>query len=164
RLPARVESRVTSLVATEVEGLVVEYHALEGREVQRGETLAKLRTRQLELEIQSIAAQNEELESRRKLAQREYDRAQDLFDAKIIPREELEAKQYELEAFQGREASLRAQIERLEDQIEQAVVRAPFDGVILAERSQEGEWLAKGGPVAELMSRNNLEAHVDVPE
>ena len=164
RLPARVESRVTSLVATEVEGLVVEYNAREGQEIKQGDVLAKLRTRQLELEIQAIEAQIQEQNSRRKLAEREYNRAQELFDAKVIPEEELDVKQYELETFDGREASLRAQIERLEDQIEQSVVRAPFDGVILAESSEQGEWLGKGGAVAELMSRKNLQVHVDVPE
>jgi len=164
RLPARVESRVTSLVATEVEGLVIEYHAREGQEIQKGAKLAKLRTRQLELQIQALEAQIQEEESRRKLAEREYERATELFEAKVIAQEELDSKKYQLEAFGGRLASLRAQIERLEDQIAQAVVIAPFDGVILAERTEEGEWLAKGAPVAELMSRKNLEVSVDVPE
>lgn len=164
RLPARVESRVTSLVATEVEGLVVEFNARQGQRIQKGETLAKLRTRQLELQIQSLEAQIQEDESRRKLAEREFERARELFEAKVIAQDELDAKKYALETFDGRMASLRAQIERLEDQIEQAVVRAPFDGVVLSERTEEGEWLAQGAPVAELMSGKNLEVHVDVPE
>ena len=164
RLPGTVEARKTSTVASEVEGLVEEYPVRQGERIQAGEVLARLRTRQLELEKQSLEAEIAETLARTRLAKRELERARELFEAKIIPQEELDAKQYEYDAWEGRDLRLKAQVERVEDNIARAVVKAPFDGVILEERSQAGEWLGKGDPVVELVSLQNLEVSVDVPE
>ncbi len=163
-LPGTVESRKSSAVATEIEGLVKEFPMRQGQKVEAGAVLARLRTRQLELEKQSLEAELAETVVRRKLAKREYQRAQELFDALVIAREELDAKQFEYDAWEGRDLRLKAQIERVEDNIERAEVVAPFDGVVLNERTQIGEWLGKGDPVVDLLSLEDLEVSVDVPE
>lgn len=164
RLPGTVQSSLASTVAGEVEGLVEEFTVREGDTVKKGQLLVRLRTKQLELEKKGIEAELEETLARQSLAEREFGRAQELFDAQIIPREELDAKQYDLNAWKGRDLRLRASIERIEDEIERAAIYAPFDGVVLEERTQVGEWLGKGDPVVELMSTAGLEVRVDVPE
>jgi RND family efflux transporter MFP subunit len=164
RLPGTVESRKSSAVATEIEGLVEKYPLRQGQKVEEGAVLARLRTRQLELEKQALEAELAETLVRQRLAKREYERAQELFDALVIPQEQLDAKQFEYEAWEGRDLQLKARIARVEDNIERAVVVAPFDGVVLEERTQIGEWLGKGDAVAELLSLEDLEVSVDVPE
>ena len=164
RLPGTVEARKSSTIASEIEGLVEEYPVRQGQRMEVGDVLARLRTRQLELEKESLEAEVAETLARQKLAKRELDRARELFEAKIVPQEELDAKQYEYDAWEGRDLRLKTQIARVEDNIERAVVKAPFDGVVLEERSQLGEWLGKGDPVVELLSLEELEVSVDVPE
>lgn len=164
RLPGTVESSLSSTVAGEVEGLVEEFPVRVGDAVKKGQVLARLRTKQLDLEKKAIEAELEESEARESLAVKEFGRAKELFDAQIVARDELEAKEHELGAWQGRASRLKAGIERVEDEIERAVIHAPFDGVVLAERTQIGEWLGKGDPVVELMSTDGLEVRVDVPE
>lgn len=164
RLPGTVESRKSSAVASEVEGLVEHYPLRQGQKVKTGDVLARLRTRQLELEKQALEAEVTETLVRQKLAKREYERARELFEALVVPQEDLDAKQFEYEAWEGRDLRLRAQIERVEDNIERAVIKAPFDGVVLEELSQVGEWLGKGDAVVELLSLEDLEVNVDVPE
>ena len=164
RLPGTVQSSLSSTVAGEVEGLVEEFTIREGDTVKKGDLLVRLRTKQLELEKKGIEAELEETLARQSLSEREFGRAKELFDAQIIAREELDAKQYDLNAWKGRDLRLRASIERIEDEIERAAIYAPFDGVVLEERTQVGEWLGKGDPVVELMSTAGLEVRVDVPE
>ena len=163
RLPGNVESRKSSRVAGEVEGLVEEFPVRIGQKVERGAVLARLRTRQPELEKQALEAELAETLARQKLAERELSRARELFDAKVIAQDELDAKSYDLSAWEGRDQRLRAQIERIEDSIARAVIHAPFDGVVLEELTQVGEWLGKGDPVVELLSLEELEVSVDVP-
>ncbi|MBI1355677.1 MAG: efflux RND transporter periplasmic adaptor subunit [Acidobacteria bacterium] len=164
RLPGSVESRKSSRVAGEVEGLVEEFPVRIGQKVERGAVLARLRTRQSELEKQSLEAELAETLARQKLAERELDRARQLFEAQVIPQEELDAKTYEYNAWEGGDLRLRAQIERIEDTIARAVIVAPFDGVVLEELTQVGEWLGKGDPVVDLLSLEELEVSVNVPE
>lgn len=164
RLPGTVESRKSSEVASEVEGLVEEYPVREGETVEQGAVLARLRTRQLELEKQALEAEVAETLVRQKLARRDYERAQELFDAQVLPQEQLDAKQFEYEAWEGRDLRLKAQIERVEDNIARAVIKAPFDGVVLEELTQVGEWLNKGEAVVDLLTLSDLEINVDVPE
>lgn len=164
RLPGTVEARKSSIVASEVEGVVEEYPVRQGQRVEAGDVLARLRTRQLELEKQSLEAEVAETLARRKLAKRELERARELFEAEIVAQDELDAKQYEYDAWESRDLRLKADIERVQDNIERAVVTAPFDGVVLEERSQVGEWIGQGDPVVELLSLEQLEVNVDVPE
>ncbi len=163
-LPGTVEAPLISTVAGEVEGLVEEFKVRQGDRVEKHQLLVKLRTRQLELQKADLEAQLVESLARQKLAERDFQRAQELFAAQVIPQEQLDAKQYEFDAWEGRDAQLKAQIERLEDNIRSASIFAPFEGVVIVEQTQVGEWLGKGDPVVDLMSTTNLEVSVDVPE
>jgi RND family efflux transporter MFP subunit len=164
QLPGSVESRVVSVVAGEVEGLVVEYPIREGDRVERGQPLARLRTEPLQLRRDAVNAQLQEAEARQKQAERTLARARELFDSRVISQQQLDDAQYEFNAWQGRVDSLLAQINALNLDLERSTVRAPFAGVVVRERTQVGQWLAEGGAVAELMSLDELEVRVDVPE
>lgn len=164
RLPGTVESPRVSTLAGEVEGLVEELAVREGDEVTEGDVVARLRTRQLELQKESLEAELRETAVRQKLAEREFQRAQKLFDAKVLAQEELDAKAYEFESWEGRDARVKAQIARIDDNIARATVHAPFSGVVIAERTEVGQWLGKGDPLVDLMSTAELDVRVDVPE
>jgi multidrug efflux pump subunit AcrA (membrane-fusion protein) len=69
-LPGSVESSTVSLVASEVEGVVLELRAREGDMVSKGATLARLRKTTMELQRKASAAQLKEAEARLKLAER----------------------------------------------------------------------------------------------
>ncbi|MEO1525280.1 MAG: efflux RND transporter periplasmic adaptor subunit [Planctomycetota bacterium] len=52
----------------------------------------------------------------------------------------------------------------IEDRIERSQIRAPFDGVVVAEFTEAGNWLSAGDPVAEIIALNPVEIRVFVPE
>jgi RND family efflux transporter MFP subunit len=164
RLTGTVQSSLESTVAGQVEGLVEEFTVRQGEVVEKGQLLVRLRATQLKIEKRSVEAELEETLARKSLAKHELDRAQELFDAELIARDQLDAKLYDHTAWKGRDERLRVNIERIQDDIDRTVVYAPFDGVVLEERTQVGEWLGKGDPVVVLMSTGGLEVRVDVPE
>jgi RND family efflux transporter MFP subunit len=57
-----------------------------------------------------------------------------------------------------------AEVARLEDQLEKYTVRAPFDGYVTAEHTEDGAWIKQGEPVVELVSVDPVEVTVAVPE
>ncbi len=164
RLPGSVESSTESVIAGEVDGLVVEFPVREGDRIQKGQVLARLRTANLELRLRAAEADLREAEARLKLAERNLERAQELFDSKVFSQQELDQPFYESVALRGRVERLRADIDLTRDDIERCTIQAPFPGVVVAERTEVGQWLGRGDPVVELMSTEDLEVSVDVPE
>lgn len=163
-LSGTVGARRVSVVASEVAGLVVELAAREGDLRHRGAPLVHLRRRELELQLKARQADLVEAKARLELAESTRKRRQELFDSDVISRQTLDDATTELAAWQGRVASLEAEIAQVEDDLERSVVRAPFTGVVVEERTQVGEWIAVGGPVVELLDVEELEVDLDVPE
>jgi len=163
-LPGSVASRTESLVASEVEGLVVELAAREGTAVRKGQTIARLRSDQLELRLAAAGADLREAEARLTLAENNLTRSQELFESQVLSKGQLDDSQSEFNAWQGRTERLKAEIASIKLDVERSTIRAPFAGVIVAEHCAVGEWLDQGAPVAELISLDDLEVRVDVPE
>ena len=164
RLPGTVESASMSLVASEVAGLVVELQAREGTTVTQGDVLARLRSTNLELRLRATESELRESEARQQLAERELERARELFDDELYSQQQLDTAEFEYRARVGNVGQLKADMERLKDDFERSTIRAPFTGVVVAEHTEVGEWLTIGGPVVELHALNRLEVVVEVPE
>jgi RND family efflux transporter MFP subunit len=164
RLSGNVEARRSSVVASEVEGLVVTLAAREGDFVRRGQTLVELRRRPQELRLEARQAALAEAEARLQLARHTLERSKELFTSEVISRQTLDDAVSELAAWQGRVESLKAEIAQVEDDLERSAVRAPFSGVVVEEHTQVGEWIATGGPVVEMLDVEELEVVLEVPE
>ena len=61
-------------------------------------------------------------------------------------------------------AAQKAIADRLERDWKKTEIIAPFDGFIVAKRTEVGEWIDVGGPVAEMMAVETVRVRVDVPE
>ncbi|MFO0837330.1 MAG: efflux RND transporter periplasmic adaptor subunit [Phycisphaerae bacterium] len=57
-----------------------------------------------------------------------------------------------------------AAVRRLERELNKTEIRAPFDGVVTAKRTEIGEWINPGGAVWELVALDTVKVRVDVPE
>ena len=163
-LSGSAASRTESLVASEVEGLVVELAAREGTTVRQGQTIAKLRSDQLELRLAAAEADLQEAAARLTLAESNLTRSQELFESQVLSKEQLDDAQSEFNAWEGRAERLKAEIASIKLDVERSTIRAPFAGVVVAERCAVGEWIGLGDPVAELISLHDLEIRVEVPE
>lgn len=201
----------SSTVGSTVEGRVVELAVREGDEVRQGDTLARLRTRQLEIQLAAakaeLAVRREELaelqsslpqqirqaESRvlaakalMKYAEARLGRYQGLFRRNAISESELEEVEsaavaaeekyneeqvgwrlaikvspLKIEQARARVEAQQEQVHRLEDDIAEHTIAAPFDGFVTMEHTEVGEWIAKGDPVAELVELGSV--YVEVP-
>lgn len=163
-LPGTVEAQTASVVASAVAGLVERFPGKEGTRVGKGQVLAKLRTTPLELRLAAQKAALQESEARLQQAESNLARAKELFAATVISRQQLDESQSEFNAWEGRAESLRAEIARIEDDIDRSTIRAPFGGVVVREHTEVGQWIDAGGPVVELVAMNAVEIRAEVPE
>jgi RND family efflux transporter MFP subunit len=163
-LPGSVESRTSSLVAAEAAGLVVAMDADEGDRVNRGQSLVRLRTINYELQLQAAQGRLKEAEARLQLAESKLRRARELFDDEVISEDQLDDAFSEFTAWQGQVDANKATIAELEVYLKRCVVRAPFDGVVVAKLTDVGQWMDIGGDVMGMVAVNRLDVRVEVPE
>lgn len=163
-LPGTVAARTSSLVASEVAGLVVGLGAREGDTVRRGQVIVRLRRQNLELRLAEARGELREAEARLDLAERSLKRFRGLADSGVVSQQQLDDAVSEAAAWQGRVEAIRAEIARLEDDLDRATIKAPFSGAVVAEHVDVGEWVGIGDPVVEMVSLDDLEVVSSVPE
>jgi RND family efflux transporter MFP subunit len=139
-----------SIVAGEVEGLVVEFPAKRGDYVKKGQVLAKLRTTTLEIQLKGAKADEH-------LARIKYQRAKELYEGKAISHQELDE-------FETKLVAQEAVVEGVEDEIGKCTITAPFDGRITEESTEIGQWLKKGDSVISMLQLDYVKVRIPVPE
>ncbi len=181
-----VTARRRAVVSSKVTGKIVEVLVDEGLAVRQGQVLARLDAstvqRQLTLARAELDAAHRvlpEIEVRLDEARLELGRQQRLTAADASARAELDRAQAEVDALQARLEQARQQIDvaagRLalrQQELEDTVIRAPFDGVVVTKDAQPGEMIspvsAGGGftrtGVCTVVDMSSLEIEVDVNE
>jgi multidrug efflux system membrane fusion protein len=164
RLPGTVESRFTSVVAGQAAGVVIALEVRAGDRVEKEQPLAQLRRSFYEVQLQAAQGLRKEADARLELAASQLRRAQDLFGESVVSQADLDDALSEHTAWLGRLDQSQAEIDRLELVLEYCTVRAPFRGVVVAKRTDVGQWIGLGDPVMEMVSLDELRVRVDVPE
>ena len=166
-------------VAAEVEARVLSVALRAGESVERGGLLAKQDPTLLKLAVDGARA---ELDARKaavadaqaglEKAERDLPRARRLFEADRAVAEQVfdDARTTEararagLEVAKAEEQRAAAALAEAREQLDDATIRAPFAGTVVARLAEDGEWLRVGDPVVELVTADRLEAWLDIPE
>jgi RND family efflux transporter MFP subunit len=164
QLPGTVDAHTLSRVASEVDGVVASRVVREGERVKKGAPLITLRTQSLELRLAAARGELKEAAARLERAERELTRRRDLFAKDLVSEGEIDDAQSDFSAWEGRVEQLGADIRGIELDLERCTIRAPFSGVVVEEHVDVGEWVGVGAPVMELLSLDDLEALVEVPD
>jgi RND family efflux transporter MFP subunit len=181
-----VVARRQATVSAKVTGKVDEVLIEEGMEVKEGQLLARLdddttrpvhalAERQLEASRKSL----EEVEVRMAEAERNLRRMQQLRADKLVSELQLDQAQSEHAALAARLEALKGEVKVAEgtvrvraQDLEDLLVRAPFDGVVVSKDAQPGEMVspisAGGGftrtGIATIVDMDSREIEVDVNE
>ena len=181
-----VVARRQATVSSKLTGKVMELMIEEGSRVQEGQILARIddtniRT-QLELarsQLDAARAQLTEVQVQLAEAERNLRRTRELADRKLVSQAALDTAQAEVDSQRARLRSTQLNVTVAErgvavqaQQLEDAVVRAPFTGVITVKNAQPGEMispLSAGGAgtrtgIGTLVDMESLEVEVDVNE
>lgn len=175
-----LRAKQRSQVANVEPGQVVAIEFDEAQLVKAGDVLVRLDDRRLQEDLAQIEAQLAVAEAQMLQAQAEADRIRQDLEAREAAAAQAQGAVSALELRQGRTAvavadaqvnaaekelaATRTRIERVNVQLADTVVRAPFDGRVLVRAVEVGEYLAPGSTVAELASEGTFEAVLRVPE
>jgi RND family efflux transporter MFP subunit len=181
-----VTARRRATVSSKVTGKVLEVNLEEGQSVRRGQVLARLDDAQVRAALAVAEAQLEaarrtaaEDEARLREARLTFDRRAQLFREGVVNRAEVDAAEAQVESIEARIALARQQVLVSESFVRQRrtdlddmVVRAPFDGIAISKDAQPGEMIspvsAGGGftrtGIGTIVDMSSLEIEVDVSE
>lgn len=173
-----VRATQRSRVATREAGKVIEVLVREGDRVAKGDVLVVLDDSLLRIDLTSAkaqlhAAQSALAEARSLLSQRERDlrRLTALFERQSATENEVQDAQSAVDAQAARLAQREAEIEgarsriaRLDEQLTDMTVVAPFNGRVSVKIVDEGEWAGEGEAVAELVGTDTVDVYLDVPQ
>ncbi|MCZ6691308.1 MAG: efflux RND transporter periplasmic adaptor subunit [Planctomycetota bacterium] len=173
-----IRSARRSRVATREEGLVLELVVKEGDEVEEGVVLCRIDATRLEIQIRTMQAEKKlagavlaerNADAGRKKA--DLDALRDLSDRDATnPRELADAESAwqiaQARVEQGKEqiGIIEERLALLEQRRADTEIRAPFAGLVTARHTERGQWLGRGDAIVELVSLDDLEAWLDVPQ
>jgi len=174
--PLIVEHQVD--VAAQRDGIVTEVKADSGTPVKAGQVLALLDDRQIAADLdaarartRSTAADLKNWEAEAKVLQADFERAQKMWDAQLITKEQYDHARFKAESDQWdvkrvQELLVNAQETEhsLELELEKTRIRAPFSGIVARRYIRGGQEVAKGDRMFWVTETSPLRVRFTLPE
>ena len=179
----KIQPEVEVKIAPEVSGEIVEIAVKEGDIVRRGQLLMRIKPDAYKAQVESqqaalSGARSASVQNRASLAKAEqdYKRAQQLFNAKLLPESDRNTAQTQYDIAKAALESSLFEIQRAEgalrqinDALSKTTIYSPSDGSISSLTSRVGERVVgtsqfAGTEVMRIANLDNMEARVNVNE
>ncbi|MEO8840148.1 MAG: efflux RND transporter periplasmic adaptor subunit [Kofleriaceae bacterium] len=135
-----------------------------GATVKRGEIIATLDCRSSSASNQAISAQARALDAMRTASASEATRVSSLLDGKYVSQNEVDLKNADAASKAAQVAALQAQMLNSSLQVNDCVLRAPFDGEIAERTGDPGMFARPGTSIVTEVDRHIVRITADVPE
>lgn len=163
-LHGTITARLNSDLSLATDGLVSRLSTDIGDTVRKGDLLLELDEQSIRKQLQEIKARRQSAATALSEAARKAEEAAMLHKKKHIAQNELtsllaarDIARSELEAVKAEEA-------RIQHQLSQHKLYAPFDGVITARHTEIGEWITRSQQAFTLISLNEVLLDVQLPQ
>ncbi len=153
-----------SETASEISGLVGMVYFEEGQRIKKGQILVELGSEILRKRLQATTASFEQSLAELEIAGIDLKRRQKLLKKKSISKQSYDENRFQVIGLEKRAASLKADVERLEIELEKKIIRAPFDGIVIKRHVDRGEWISEGETVAVIGSDDTIDIVAEVPQ
>jgi RND family efflux transporter MFP subunit len=151
-------------VAAEVNGRVEIVSFEEGQRIRAGHILVRLNADLLEKNLEGANASYEQALSELEKATSDFRRIENLYQREVVPRQVYDENRFNVKSLEKKAESLKAEVERLDMELQKKVIKAPFNGTVIKKHVDRGEWLSPGSVVATMARDEVVDVVVDVPE
>ncbi len=151
-------------VASEVSGRVDEVRFEDGQRIKQNQILIKLGADILKQRLLATSATHEQALTDLEIARIELQRMEKLYKTKSISQQSYDEDRFAVKGIEKRVDSLKAEVERIEIELQKKIIRAPFDGIIIKRHVDRGEWLSEGATLAILARDDVVDIVADVSE
>jgi RND family efflux transporter MFP subunit len=165
-------------VLAQREGVIAELRSQVGAHVRAGDLLAQMDDRQLVSDLEGARAKTRSTdadlknwEAEAKVMQSDYERAQKMWDAQIITKEQLDHAKFKAESETWDVKRVREMLTNvrqtelsLELELDKTKIRAPFSGVVARRYVRQGQQVARGDRLFWVTAEGPLRMRFTVPE
>lgn len=163
-LVGRTEALYQSRIASKVSGQVSSVIALEGNSVKKGDPLIQIDTSRIALTLAAKRAETKKVKAETALIEGISKRAEDLWSKKLISQLQIDSARALAAAAEEHYEQLKSEQGRLELDLADCTIRAPFSGYTGKQLVAVGEWVEVGRPVFEMTNLSKVKIIVDLPE
>lgn len=135
-----------------------------GATVKRGEIIATLDCREASASTKAIAARARALDARQQAIQHEASRTQGLLDGGFVSPNEAEQKTAQSTSEAAQVESERANLARSSLEVNDCIMRAPFNGEVAQRSVDPGAFVRPGNTIVTVVDRNTVRMTADAPE
>ncbi len=135
-----------------------------GAVVKRGEVLATLDCRNASAQSQAVAAEARAIETRQRAVADQAARMQSLLDGGFIDPNTVQQNQAQSVSEEAQLAAQRAKLTAQTLEVNDCVLRAPFDGEVATRTIDPGAFVRPGNSLVSVVDRNTVRMTFDVPE
>ncbi|GAB1444233.1 efflux RND transporter periplasmic adaptor subunit [Ignavibacteriales bacterium] len=158
-------------IASKAMGRLVYLKVVEGDKVRKDEVIGRLEDTDILAQIAQAEANVKLAETDLREAENNYKRVKQLFDKSVATEMEVDAAETRLKRVVAGIELARMQIKTLKVDLENTLIRAPFDGTVLTKNAEVGEVVSplSGGAnsraaVVTIADMNSLQVEADVAE
>jgi RND family efflux transporter MFP subunit len=163
-LTGTLKASEESDVAADASGKVTATFVERGQRVKKGDTLAVLDARGASLNANAASAQTNLAQAQLDQAKRECDRVKQLFQSGAISQAEYDRTISQCQTNQFAAAAAQAQQQNAQKIVGDAVIRAPFTGIVGERSVNVGQYVQPATKVVSLYAPDPLRLELTVPE
>ena len=153
-----------SVISSEVDGVVEKINAEEGEYVEKGGTLAEIRSDKIRLALEQLRNERKEVLAKAELSEKDLARMGELYDKGIVSEGEFDRAKTQRESDRGRLLSLESRIEIAEYDLAASRITAPYNGYVTKHHAETGQWIDIGGEVVSFVDLDTVEVKAGIPE
>ncbi len=162
RYMATVSGEREVRIFSKIPDKITELHAEEGDFVSEGTILAVIENSVLHEAAEQAEAGLRIARANYNNMQREYERAQRLFDEEAISRQQFDQTGTQFENAEGSLEQARAAVSQARQNYNDSYIRAPYDGIVSERFLEIGDMAAGGVPVFSVIQTDNVKVKINV--
>jgi membrane fusion protein, multidrug efflux system len=159
-----LEGLISPTLAAETAARVIKVNVYTGQSVKKGELIATLDASDFIMQRNEASAEvariNAQLENQSKIVERN----QVLVDKNFISQNALDNELAQEKVLKQQLAAAKAQVASINHNSNKSKVIAPVDGIVESITVDTGDYLRVGDPIAQIVSKQSLRAHLPFPE
>jgi len=161
---AVIEAVHQSTMSSQMVGRVIEINYDVDDFVPKGSVILRFRDTEQQARLDQAKAGLGEAQARRKEADDEYQRVKDIYARKLVAKSELDRAAAGQKAARARLNAAEAKMAEAKEQLDHAVIKAPFSGYVTQRHVEVGETVGVGQPLMTGFSYEHLRATVQIPQ
>ncbi|MCP4147263.1 MAG: efflux RND transporter periplasmic adaptor subunit [bacterium] len=154
-------------IVPEIAGRIARIHHKQGDYVKKGQLMAELDAKALQLRLNQAEAARDAAKAVHKNARLNYSRLKRLHEKAAVSQLQLEKAELMLESLKTQEKSAQAAVNILKYNLENSAMHAPFKGIVTARNLEEGDivnpMIGIVPPIMTLMDLEKVKIAIELP-